>query len=42
MKKKGKKGGKMCVTITTITNGCGGKKGTKCEIPYVMPYAKYN
>lgn len=24
----------------TITNGCGGKKGTKCAVEvYVMPYA---
>lgn len=24
---------------TTITNGCGGKKGTKCGVEvYIMPY----
>jgi len=22
----------------TVTNGCGGKKGTKCEQVYTMPY----
>lgn len=41
MKKK-KKGGKMCIYTPSVQNGCGGKKGTKCEIPYVMPYAKVN
>jgi hypothetical protein len=25
----------------TITNGCGGKKGTKCGVElYIMPYMK--
>lgn len=38
MKKKGKKGGKMYKAFNP-QNGCGGKKGSKCEIPYVMPHS---
>lgn len=24
--------------ITTIKNGCGGKKGSRCQIIYIMPH----